>query len=167
MNLAPERWGESAIEQRTALLIDQILTIWHAPAGHVGLTGAAATPSAAVSVDIAQLVSSGWLEVGTELTTRHPTSKHAGVRASVAQDGRIFIGDAPYDSPSAAAVAVTGTDTNGWWWWVIAGSGKSLQDLRADYLASLGEADTDVIDEVSDDISEPELDDPASEDDAA
>lgn len=167
MNLAPERWGESAIEQRTALLIDQILAIWQAPAGHIGLTGAAATPSAAVSVDVAQLVSSGWLEVGTELTTRHPTSKHAGVRASVAQDGRIFIGDAPYDSPSAAAMAVTGTDTNGWWWWVIAGSGKSLQDLRADYLASLGEADANVVDEVSNGIDEPEVDDPGSEDDAA
>ncbi|MNL83818.1 hypothetical protein D3C87_2115800 [compost metagenome] len=50
---------------------------------------------------------------------------------------------------------------------MIAGNGKSLQDLRADYLASLGEADADVVDEVSDDIDEPELDDSGSEDDAA
>ncbi|MFF1883431.1 DUF262 domain-containing protein [Pseudarthrobacter sp. NPDC058196] len=166
MNLASEKWDETAIEQRTALLINQILGIWPAPEGHVGLGGVPVTPPTSISVDVAQLVSSGWLEVGTELTTRHSTSKHAGVIASVAQDGRIFVGDVPYATPSAAAVAITGTETNGWWWWVITATGKSLQDLRTEYLASLGESDAEVIDEVGDEVIVLDRDDD-SEDDAA
>lgn len=153
-----EVWDESTIEQRTGLLIDQILGLWPAPAGHVGLGGAVAVPSAVVAVDIAQLVAAGWLEPGTQLTTRHPTSKYAGVTASVAQDGRIFVGDSPFATPSAAAVSITGTETNGWWWWVVATTGKSLQDVRAEYLASLGEADSAVLDEVPDELEHAEDD---------
>lgn len=146
MNIAPIDWNESTIERRTALLTGQILALWPAPAGHVGLSETIVSSSPSLSVDVAQLVSSGWLEAGTELTTRHPGSKYHGVTASVSQDGRIYVGDEPFVTPSAAAVSITGTETNGWWWWIVAATGKSLQDLRADYLASLGEADAELTD---------------------
>ncbi len=148
LNLAPEAWDESSIEQRTGLLVEQILELWPAPAGHIGLVGTAPAAQTSVSVDIAELVSAGWLEPGTQLTPRHAASKYAGRTASVAQDGRIFVGEEPFFTPTGAAVSITGGTANGWWWWIVAATGKSLQDVRAEYLASLGEADAEVMDEV-------------------
>lgn len=148
MNIAPEDWDESNIEQRTDLLIDQIVKLWPAPVGHVGLVQPASSSAASVSVDVAQLVSAGWLDPGARLTTRYATSKYHGVSASVSQDGSIFVGEVSFPTPSAAAVSITGTETNGWIWWVVTATGKSLHDVREAYLASLGESDSEVIDEV-------------------
>jgi len=143
---APDGWDEAAIGNRTSRMIDQILAIWPAPEGHVGMTGASA-PQAAVSVDVAELVSSGWLDAGTKLVSRHQSGKFSDATATVAQDGRIYVGDTPYATPTGASTAVGARNQNGWWWWVAQKSGKSLYDIRGEYLASLGEADAEVTDE--------------------
>lgn len=144
-------WDEAAIEARTSQMIDQIIKVWPAPAGHVGLGGDTSIPSAPVTVDVAQLVSTGWITVGAKLQAA--PAVFAGAEASIAQDGRIFVGDVGHDTPTGAATALNASGVytagiNGWVFWRLEGTGKTLADIREEYLASLGEADADVADEV-------------------
>lgn len=144
INLARDGWDVPVIEQRTEHLIDQILAIWPVPDGHVGLVDAPNHHPATIStVDIAQLVASGWIAAGARLRCRHLNSQWKDVVAVVSLDGHIYLGDTAYDTPSAAATAASGKGQNGWWWWALEESGRSLQDIRADYLTSLGEPDED------------------------
>ena len=142
---SPEHvWDEQRIEERTLLLTDQILTIWPVPAGHVGLPdGSTSQPANVANVDVAQLVAAGWIEAGARLRCRHRNSRWDESVAIVSQDGHLYMGDVAFDTPSAAAVAATGKTQNGWWWWALESSGRSLQDVRAEYLASLGETEID------------------------
>jgi hypothetical protein len=142
-----DTWDELSIEQRTDQLVEQILNLWPTPAGHVGLIGGSGLAPAAVSVDVAQLVATGWLEPGTRLRCRYPGSQHADALALVAQDGRLYVGDVAFQTPSGAASSITGKTANGWWWWVIEGTQTSLQDIRENYVASLGEADAEIADD--------------------
>ena len=141
-------WGEREIDERTDLMVSQILEIWPVPAGHVGLLAQPKRPASIATVDLAQLVSSGWLQPGTRLK---PTwTSLADVEAAITQDGRVYVGDVGYDYPSGAGRAVAGTGVNGWTFWAVAETGKSIYDVRSDYLASLGEADASVVDDVDD-----------------
>ncbi|WP_447948841.1 GmrSD restriction endonuclease domain-containing protein [Microbacterium aurum] len=135
---AGSTWDEDTIAERTDHLITQIAALWPAPAGHVGLDVPPPPPITRASVDVAQLVDAGWLEVGTELDPR--LRAVPGAVATVAQDGRLFVDGVAYDTPSAAAAVVYTAKggVNGWWFWGIAGTDKRLNDVRADYLASLG-----------------------------
>lgn len=137
-------WDEARIAQRTDQMISQILEIWPVPEGHVGLNPGERRAQAKVSVDLAELISAGWLEAGSSLTVQR--AGYDAVVAAVAQDGRVFVGDSAYDTPSAAARAVLGRHANGWRFWGIDG-GVSLADVRERYLASLGEADVDLAEE--------------------
>ncbi|MCR2824289.1 GmrSD restriction endonuclease domain-containing protein [Microbacterium sp. zg.Y909] len=149
--LAGDRpWDERAIAARTKQMIDQILTVWPAPPGHIGMEVPPPPPVTRASVDVAQLVDAGWLATGTELVPRQQAV--SGATAIVSQDGRLYIGDTAYDTPSAAAgAAYSGKGAvNGWWFWGIAGTGRRLTDVRADYLASFGDGDGEGDDEADD-----------------
>ncbi|WP_188711015.1 GmrSD restriction endonuclease domain-containing protein [Microbacterium faecale] len=132
-------WDEGAIERRTEQLIDQILVVWPAPHGHVGLTETRGNGSASNEVDVAQLVDAGWLEAGTRLV---PGGSYfaEGIEAAIAQDGRIHVGETPHDTPSGAGRAVLGHGVNGWWYWALAGTERRLSHVRDEYLASVGDA---------------------------
>ncbi len=142
-------WDEQTITARTEQLIDQILVVWGAPAGLIGFATPPPPPATRSSVDLGQLVDAGWLSSGTRLTPRQQAKPDAF--AVVAQDGRLYVGDVAYETPSAAGAAVyTGKGgVNGWWFWGLEGEDRRLTDVRADYLASLGEdngeSDVDVI----------------------
>ncbi|HWV48662.1 MAG TPA: DUF262 domain-containing protein [Microbacterium sp.] len=140
-------WDESAIRARTDRLITQILAVWPAPAGHVGLAARPVAPVTRASVDLAQLVDAGWLSAGARLVPR--LRAKPGAEAFVAQDGRVYVGEMPYASPSGAAHAVyTGRGAiNGWWFWGLDGSDRRLVDVRDDYLVSLGEPDAEIEDD--------------------
>ncbi len=132
-------WDEEVIAARTNQMLGQILEIWPAPSGHIGLEIAPPSPVTRASVDIAQLVDAGWITAGCELVPRQQS--RPGMNAVVSQDGRLYIGEKAYDTPSAAAgVAYSGKGAvNGWWFWGIAGTDRRLTDVRAEYLASLGD----------------------------
>lgn len=115
---------------------EQILKVWPVPPAHVGLKAEEPSQLMTADVDLAQLVASGWIEPGTMLVPR--ASKYEGVTALVAQDGRLFIGDTAFQTPTAASVSVHGAPNNGWRWWVIKSNGQSLHELRADFVVSLG-----------------------------
>ncbi|MFE6735222.1 DUF262 domain-containing protein [Microbacterium sp. NPDC057650] len=144
-------WSEVTIEARTAQMIEQITRLWPVPAGHIGvIADRAAKKTPSVTVDLAQLVSSGWLTVGERLVSRKRDDART---AAVAQDGRIFIGDASYETPSAAGKAILGRGVNGWWFWRVSATGKSLYEIRDEYVAGLGEAETDSDEDLVDDAS--------------
>ena len=138
----PVNWDEALITFRTAALTASILGIWPVPAGHVGLTAQLEQADTMSDVDLALLVSEGLIEVGATLVARPAVLK--GAIAAVGLDGRIFIGDVGYDTPSAAgnAANVEGLykgAINGWRFWKLKDSGKSLWDVRNEYRVSLGE----------------------------
>ncbi len=127
-------WDELAIEVRTDQLVDEILDLWPAPAGHVGLTSNSARDARAF-VDLAKLIESGILPPETQLTGPR-RSKYDGIEAVVSRDGRIRIGPNSFDTPSGAAAAVyTGRGAvNGWSFWRIFGTETTLKDARESYL---------------------------------
>jgi len=141
-------WDEERIAERTEAMIDQILAIWPAPAGHVGL--AAPAPALQTStVDLAQLVASGWIEPATRIVSTY--TGFEGREAAIAQDGRVFLDGTAYESPSGAARALTGAaGPNGWWYWSIAETGQRLCEIRDAYVASLGEQDLATDDGIDD-----------------
>lgn len=135
-------WDETLIAARTAALSASILEIWPAPVGHVGLAAEIAQPAASGEVDLALLVSEGMIAPGARLVARPAVLK--GTNAAVGADGRIFIGDVGYDTPSAAGGAANSEGLykggiNGWRIWRLEESDKSLWDIRNEYRASLGE----------------------------
>lgn len=139
----PDAWDEAAISRRTAALTASLLDVWPVPEGHVGI-GAIDQPtmSPAVETDLALLVSEGLIQPGTVLVARPAVLE--GFTAAVGQDGRIFIGDVGYDTPSAAGVAANAEGLykggiNGWRFWKIAETGVSLWAIRNEYRASIGE----------------------------
>lgn len=129
-------WDEGRIAERTDAMIEQIMAVWPAPAGHVGLAAPAqAAPS--TTVDLAQLVSSGWIEPATRIVST--LQGYEGREADIAQDGRVFLDGVAYSTPSGAARALTnGGSINGWWYWSIAQTGQRLSEIRDAYVASLG-----------------------------
>lgn len=159
LNSPKHTWNEALIEERTGLLVDQLLGVWPAPTGHVGLPESAPQPANTTNVDIAQLVASGWIEAGARLRCRHKNSRWEEAVAIVSQDGQLYIGDTAHDTPSAAATAATGKGQNGWWWWALETTGQSLQDIRSEYLTSLGESELN--EETEDSLLEDALFDPS------
>ena len=148
ISLGDSSWDENTIQQRTSILIDQIIALWPVPSGHIGLLAQPAPKPTVDNVDVAQLVESGWIEAGTELIPR--SDDYTNIVAVVAQDGRIFIGDTPHQTLSAAAGTYVGHATNGWKWWIAKETQKSLHELRVEYINSLGEEDADEDDELPD-----------------
>jgi hypothetical protein len=147
IRLANPEWSEVEITQRTTSLIAAIQRIWQVPVGHVGLaTAESVMPAIAMTVDVAQLVSEGLVAPGAVLLAR-PTVLR-GAKAAVGIDGRIFVENAPFDTPSAAALAVNSEGLyrggiNGWTFWEVESSGRTLAEVRLDYLSSLGEDSPD------------------------
>lgn len=143
---APVNWDENQIAERTSDLIESILKIWPVPEGHVGMVAPASEPSPSDDVDLALLVSEGLIEAGAILVARAAVLK--GVTAAVGLDGRIFIGDVGYDTPSAAGNAANAEGhykgaINGWRFWKLKDSGKSLWEIRNEYRVSLGDESSD------------------------
>jgi len=139
----PDVWNEEMIGARTANLTAAILEVWPAPIGHVGLGARAVeAPASSGDVDVAVLVSAGLVEPGAVLIARPVVL--AGTTAAVGLDGRIFVGDEGFDTPTAAAGAVNVDGLykggiNGWRFWKVQDTGKSLWEIRNEYRLSLGD----------------------------
>jgi hypothetical protein len=155
VNSAPEEWDEESIRVRTRKLIEEIIAVWPVPEGHTGSStpGRAAAIVTRADVDIASLVDAGWLTAGQRLIKNANAHREVAVDLEVviAQDGRIFLGDTPFTTPSGAGMHVLGKPVNGWWFWSTE-SGATLAEVRSEYLMSIGEADAEVVDEVPDEL---------------
>jgi len=130
-------WTDGDIRSRSELLASLIAEIWPVPEGHTS-GFAHEKPVQRHRVDVLDLLSAEFLDHGTVLTPRRKKFQH--VEATVLVDGRIDIGGAIHGSPSEAARAVTGQQTNGWWFFLVDKSAKrSLRDVRRDYIESFAE----------------------------
>jgi hypothetical protein len=120
-------------------MTEDVIDIWPVPEGHVGVKSNSAS-SAITSVNVADLVHAGLLEPGQHLYSRRLI--HAGRHASVGADGRIFLDDQIFVTPSAAAKALSGSVSEaGWWFWLVGADGeRSLSDIRREYLEGFNES---------------------------
>jgi hypothetical protein len=138
--VAESVWTEEMIRSRTEQMIDDVISIWSVPIGHVGRV-VVASDKAQTTVAISDLIQAGMLFVGQELYSRRPM--HEGRHASIGSDGRVFLDDKAYESPSGAAKALSGSvSEHGWWFWLVDVESKTcLSDVRRDYLELHDEAD--------------------------
>lgn len=127
-----EQWDEGGIDHRTSLMIDTILTIWAVPPGHkVQIDREHADTS--VTVEIADLISAGYLSVGQSLYSR--PGKYGGHTGRVLSDGTIEVAGQVYETPSRAGISIRKRATNGWAFWRLDPNGRRpLKDVRSEYL---------------------------------
>jgi hypothetical protein len=140
-----EDWNDLAIENRSLNLAKSITEIWPVPKDNVGLKEEAVSSSGS-RVKVADLVQAQLLRPGQILHAR--TQAHLGAQANISEDGGIYVEDKRYDTPSAAAKAVTKTQSEaGWWFWLVdLDSGESLSDVRDTYRSTF-EEDNDLDEE--------------------
>jgi hypothetical protein len=131
-------WDDLGLETRSASLAKVITEIWTVPAENVGLKEDGVS-NAGVRVKVADLVQAGLIRPGQVIFAR--TQAHLGVQAIVSEDGGIYFEDQRYETPSAAAKAVTKTQSEaGWWFWLVdMESGESLSSVRDVYRSTLEE----------------------------
>lgn len=122
-------WDEKLIDDRTAKLIDAIVSIWPVPEGHHGKVIDPQT-KAGDWVELKHLMEAGFLASGDTLTATHRDFK--GKEAVLTPDGAIELDGKRYTSPSAAGHALRKKSTNGWYFWAVS-SGKRLRDVRAEF----------------------------------
>lgn len=132
LDQAGDTWTDDKIKSRTQTMAKAIVEIWPVPAGHRSQFGRTAPEPPTHYVSLFDLIGSGLLEQGTTLYARRRA--HAHRTATVLADGRIDIDGNVYDSPSGAAKAITGKQTNGWRFFLVEpGSTRSLRSLLQDY----------------------------------
>jgi hypothetical protein len=142
VELGSPDWTEALIRKRSEQLVEQMIEIWPVPQGHVGNPeNLSSRPHYRITV--ADLVAAGMFEPGQELVPR--LSPYAEVKGSISSDGRIFVAGQAYETPSAAAKAITGADAvSGWWFWLVdPASNRTMRDVRSDYLSALSGGDMD------------------------
>ena len=132
-----ENWSEEGIDERTAELTKTITEIWPVPEGHAPLEIREAAPTSS-RVDLADLLSAGFLEIGTRIYPR--VEKFAESVGTINSEGSVEVAGQTFQSLSAAAKHLTGRPTNGWWWWSIEALGEQqdLREIRQEYLDAQG-----------------------------
>ena len=122
-------WDEALIEERTELMITDILAIWTIPKGHSN-AGRGGFSSSASGISILDLVNAKILDPGDLLVSSR--SAYADGRAIVMQNGTLEVNGSLFDTPSGAAKAVVKTRAmNGWSFWRRHDiNGPRLTDLR-------------------------------------
>lgn len=133
-------WSEAQIQTRTRDMVATILQVWSVPEGH---KSGFVTDKAKVRkrVKIPDLINAGVLQAGGLLTPRR--KEYAHLQGTILPDGRIELDGHVFDSPSLAAVHLTGYAVNGWWFFLVDPKTKrSLKVVRREYLESL-QADGD------------------------
>jgi Protein of unknown function DUF262/Protein of unknown function (DUF1524)/Restriction Enzyme Adenine Methylase Associated len=144
---APERWTDQSICERTSELIEIVISIWPVPEGHKSPYIPPEPRRRKKKVRIPDLIAAGALEPGTTL---FPRSKRFGdTFATLLADGRLEVEGKAFGSPSDAASAMTGTQTNGWEFFLIDRSARrDLRSVRRDYIERMTvDAEDDETDE--------------------
>ena len=147
---AGDAWDDDKIRTRTQAMTAAVLEIWPVPAGHRSGFGRAAPEPPTHYVSLFDLIGAGLLEPGTTLYAKRQA--HAHRTATVLVDGRIDVDRNVHDSPSGAAKAITGKQTNGWKFWLLEPGGtRSLRSLLQDYAdQTTTDVDEDALDDDED-----------------
>lgn len=135
-----EIWDDVAIGNRSVSLARSISEIWPVPQGNIGLKEEVVS-SSGTRVKVSDLVQARLLRPGQVLHAR--IQSHYGAQATVSEDGGIYVEDKRYDTLSAAAKAVTKSQSEpGWWFWLVdLESGECLSDVRDVYRSTIEHQD--------------------------
>lgn len=128
--VADSEWSERVVDERTAVLIEDLLRVWPVPEGHVGKI---VDPQTKVPdwVELKHLVDAGLLAVGDTLHATH--RDFGGVEAVIGPDRRIHLDGTAFSTPSGAVHHLRKGATNGWYFWAVA-DGRRLRELRSELL---------------------------------
>ncbi len=143
-----DRWTDESIRTRTRELIEVVISIWPVPEGHK-------SPSLErprrprQKIRVPDLIAAGVIQPGIML---YPRGRRFGDRfATLLADGGIEFEGKAFASPSDAASAMVGSQTNGWEFFLVDRSlRRDLRSIRRDYIERLSvdveddEADEDV-----------------------
>ena len=124
-----KNWDEAEIDQRTALLVDELLRIWPVPEAHTGIVIDAQSKEPDW-IEIKHLIIAGLIEPGTHLSPRD--GKWSAAEAIIRADGLIEVDGRTVDTPSGAGKYIRGGSTNGWYFWRL-DDGRTLKDVRDAY----------------------------------
>lgn len=145
-----ERWTDELIRIRTHELTEIVISIWPVPVGHKSpyIIG---KPRRRKKIRIPDLIGAAVLQPGITLFPR--SKKFEDRVATLLADGTIEVDGKAFTSPSDAASAMVGSQTNGWWFFLVdKSSRRSLRKVRRDYVEQLTVDVED--DETDDDIDE-------------
>lgn len=124
-------WDEGHIEQRTASMIDSVLTIWSVPEGHTGRVDDPQTKDHGW-VQVKHLVNAGLIEPGTHISATY--LDYLGSTAVVSTTGLIELDGKQFTSPSGAGRHLHKKQLNGWHFWALP-DGRRLTEVRTEYLS--------------------------------
>ena len=132
---ATDRWTDESIRFRTRELTEIVVQIWPVPAGHRS-DYLRDKPTLRKKVNLSDILAAGAIDPGISLFPR--SKKFIDRVATLLPDGRIGVDGATFTSPSEAATAMTGHQTNGWWFFLVdQASRRSLRSVRRDYVNQL------------------------------
>lgn len=137
LEAAKDTWTDASVRARSEELAAIITRIWPAPEGHrSGFAHDKVAPRH--RVDLLDLIAAGRLNPGMALVPRR--KKFEDVPVTLLADGRLDVAGTVYMTPSEAARAVTGGQTNGWWFFFVEKQARrSLRDVRREYLESFAD----------------------------
>jgi hypothetical protein len=144
---AGDKWTDEAIRVRTQDLANVIIQIWPVPPNHRSGFSPDKTPRLRKKVRLADLINGGALEPGMSLFPRR--KKFSDRVATLLPDGQVEVDGIAFASPSDAASAIVGHQTNGWAFFLTdQASRRSLRTVRRDYVNAMA---VDVEDDEADD----------------
>ena len=147
-----DQWTDENIKTRTQEMIEAILKIWPAPAGHKVLRRPEA-PRYVSDVTVSDLMSAGYIQPGQTLYAR--PGDFSGHEATILPDGRIEAAGEIRDSLSLAGYVLRKKNTNGWTFWrVDKHTQRTMADVRDEYEQKLGITRTDSDSEISEEDRE-------------
>jgi hypothetical protein len=135
LKAAGENWSDEKVHARTRALVRLIAEIWKVPVGH--RSGFAHTRSAAHRrIDLSDLLNAGLLHPGMSLVPKRKKYRHRNV--TLLSDGRIEIDGEVFANEREAATEIYGKKTGGWWFFLTdPTSGRTLRDVRRDYIETV------------------------------
>jgi hypothetical protein len=150
LNTAADTWSEETIRERSQQLAAAIVSIWPVPENHrSAFSHDNSRPRK--KVRLADLINGSVLTPGMVLYPRN--KKFIDHLATLLADGRVEVNGVPYASPSEAAVALTGSPTNGWSFFLVdETTRRSLRSVRRDYITDMAVDAEDDDDDDDDDV---------------
>ena len=137
--LGTNGWSDELIKSRTGYLIQAMIAIWPAPAGHKSKIILEQREITA-KIEVIDLISAGLISAGQTLYPKQRSA--AGQLGQVLDDGRVSAEGEIFDSLSLAAIRVVKRRANGWTFWLVDEKTKqSMDDLRKQYRDLIGEED--------------------------
>jgi Restriction Enzyme Adenine Methylase Associated len=128
-------WSDEKVRVRTRELVQLITDVWKVPPGHrSGFSTSRRAPSR--KIDLSDLINADFLHPGMSLVPKRKKFRHR--TATLLSDGRIEVDGVALANEREAATEIYGKKTGGWWFFLVdPTSGRTLRDVRRDYIEAV------------------------------